>query len=45
MSMTLPDIVDDGIVKKIPEEHLLEHAVGGVDSRETAGGQRVELQV
>lgn len=33
------------IYNLIPEEHLLEHAVGGGDSRETAGGQRVELQV
>lgn len=29
----------------LPEEHLLEHAVGSGDSRETAGGQRVELKI
>lgn len=29
----------------LPEEHLFEHAVGGGNSWETAGGQRMELQV
>lgn len=29
----------------LPEEHLFEHAVCGGDSRETAGGQRMELQI